>query len=217
MKRKLKIGNILILILVTAMVGVGLFLILDELGWLKSWPEPTRETPSPTATPSPQSINWEKEIPAIRQELGPKFLDVTIEESDSLSIFEQKDITGDNIPEALVNLGAGGAYTSYMTLMRLENDRPVIAQFKQADGALGPLMFLAGGSVMNGEGVALLPDKTAIYSGHWSRAAAGDPFGGLTDCGVEAYQWNGQTKIFEYNQVLSAQVRPDFCRQADSM
>jgi hypothetical protein len=215
--------NIILIVLVAILAGVVGYLTLikkptspaitDQIPPTNTPTQQTLPITSPKSTPKP--VNWEILIPAIRTVIGSTSLGVYVEESRPLSIFQKNDITGDGIPEALVDLGSGGAYTSYLTLMRIENNKPVIAQFKQKDGKISPLMFLVGASVMNGETVVMLPDKNAIYAGHWSRAVSGTPFGGLTDCSVEAYQWNLQTKTFDYSISISNEVRPGFCQKAD--
>lgn len=130
------------------------------------------------------------------------------EYSRSLSIAVENDITGNGISEALLDLGTIGIYTSYLILMRLENDKPVVAQFKQKDGEISHLIFLLGALVMNGETVVMLPDKNVIYAGHWSRSISGALYGSLTNCSVEAYQWNSQAKIFDFSPTLSNKTRP---------
>jgi len=216
--------NIILVVLVVVLLGVVGYLTLVKKPTTSTTTNqtqptntaPTQQTPPITSPePTPKQVNWENLIPTIRTVIGPTFLGVRVEESGSLSIFQKNDITGDGVSEALVNLGSGGAYTSYLTLMRVENDTPVVAQFKQKDGKVSSLMFLAGASVMNGESVVMLPDKNAIYAGHWSRAVNGTPFGSLTNCSVEAYQWNSQTKTFDFSLTLSNEVRPGFCQKAE--
>jgi hypothetical protein len=165
-------------------------------------------------TETPKPVDWENLVPIIQTVIGPTFLGVRVGERP-MSIWQTSDITGDGVPEALVYLGQGGAYTSYLTLMRIENDKPVVAQFKQKDGEISPLMFLDGASVMNGESVVMLPEKNVIYAGHWSRTVSGEPYGGLSNCKVEAYQWNLQTKIFNFSQIFSNEIRPGYCQKAD--
>lgn len=168
-------------------------------------PAPTSTQPAPQ---NPKPVNWDDLIPEIRKVLAPAFMDVKIEQSSPISIFQTGDITGDGIPEALVYLGSGGAYTSYLTLMMLdENGKPVAAKFKQKNGKISTLLFLAGASVKNGQSAALAPEKKAVYSGSWRI----DDSGKLAACGINAYQWNGQTKIFEFNSALSKEIKPDFC------
>lgn len=216
--------NIMLVALVIVLLGVIGYLVLIKKPTtpaITNQIQTTNTIPSQQSTPTtspesiPKQVDWENLIPAIKTVIGPTFLGVRVEEYYSLSIFSKNDITGDGVPEALVNLGSGGAYTSYLTLIRVENDTPVVAQFKQKDGKVSPLIFLAGASVMNGESVVMIPDKNAIYAGHWSRAVKGTPFGSLTDCRVEAYQWNSQTKTFDFSSTLSNDVRPSFCQKAE--
>jgi len=215
--------NIILIVLVVILAGVVGYLTLIKKPTSPATTNqtpptntPTQQTPPITSPePTPKSVNWESLIPTIRTVVGPTFLGMRVEESSSLSIFQKNDITGDSVPEALVGLGSGGAYTSCLTLMRIENDKPVVAQFKQKDGKISSLMFLAGASVMNGESVVMLLDKNAIYAGHWSRAVSGTPFGSLTNCNVEVYQWNSQTKNFDFSVGLSNEVRPGFCQKAE--
>ncbi len=126
--------------------------------------------------------------------------------------FVQKaDITGDGIEEALVGFGSG-AYMGYLTLIQIENGKPVVAQFKQKDGKISSLMFLDGASVRNGARVAMLPEKNAIYSGSWGT----DDYGKVNNCSLDAYQWNSKTNTFDFNITLSNELKPDFCRKAGS-
>ena len=161
-----------------------------------------------------KSVNWESLIPIIRKVIGPTFLGVKVEGRGTINIYKTSDITGDGIPEALVGLGQGGAYAGYLTLMRIENDKPVVAQFKKKDGEISPLMFFEGSSVMNGATIVMLPEKNTIYQGSWSRTTKGEPYGEFSDCKVEAYQWNPHTKVFEFNQNLSDEIRPFYCDES---
>jgi len=211
--------NIILIVLVIILAGI--------IGYLTLIKEPTPPTNIPvqetplTINQTPltnipvqetplrsEPVNWEGLIPAIRTSLGPIDLGVRIEASRSLRISEKKDITGDNITEALVDLGSDGAYTSLLTLMRIENDKPVVAQFKMRDGRISPLTHASGASIMNSASVVMLPDKNAIYTGSWSRG----PLGDLANCSVEAYRWNPQTKNFDFNLNLSNEIRSGFCQ-----
>lgn len=174
------------------------------------------ETNTPGPVSSASAVNWQSLISEIREVIGPNFFDVKIEEFSPLAISEEKDITGDGVKEAFIDLGSGGAYTGYLALMKIEDSRPVLAQFRQEDGTISPVLFLEGASVMNGEAVEMLSEKNAIYSGHWSKSIDGEPFGSLTDCDAEAYQWNEQLKVFEFSKILSLEIRPEFCQKAIS-
>lgn len=212
MRKKKSAKKFLIVLIVVGVAALGYFLFVQGP---VSNNEELSPSPAVTPTPTPKQVDWQSLIPAIQLELGPEFSDVKVEERGSLSIYQSVDITGDNVSEALVDIGSGGAYTEYLTLMLVKNGQPAVAEFKQEDGKISPLLFLVGASAMNGEDVEMLPEKNAIYSGHWSGTVQGNSFGNLTDCGVEAYQWNDSVKIFEFNAGLSEEIRPDFCRRAE--
>ncbi len=161
-----------------------------------------------------QAPDWDSLLPAVEAMIGDNFLDIHVGQRP-LAVWETKDITGDGIAEALISLGQGGAYTSYLTLMKIENDQPVIAQFKKQDGNIGALLFLEGASVMNGENVVMLLEENVIYSGHWSNSVSGEPYGNLTDCRVDAYQWDPEDRLFEFSQDLSDSLRLDYCQRVD--
>jgi hypothetical protein len=169
------------------------------------------------AAPTPKQVNWESLIPVIRTVIEGNFLDERIELNEPLRISEESDITGDGIPEALVYLGMDGAYTWHFALMRLENDKPLAARFKRKDGKISPIIFLDGASVMNGEKVVMLPDKNAIYAGHWSKVNRREAAfrGGLTEYGVEAYQWDPQTKTFDFSPRLSDEIKAGLVREVE--
>lgn len=154
-----------------------------------------------------KKTEWEDFIPEIRDEIKKDFKDQQFEDKNSLSIYEKNDITGDGIPEALVSLGSGGAYTGELVLARFENEKPVLSLFKQKNGKVSYIIFIDGASASNGEIVKMLPDKNAIYSGRYGINSAGK----LEICGVDAYRWNRDTKIFEYNKTLSGEIQADFC------
>jgi hypothetical protein len=167
--------------------------------------------PNTSSAPTVQVVNWQSLMSDIRLVLGPKFLGVRVEENHPLSIFQTNDITGDGVPEALVSLGTGGAYADMLVLMRIENNKPVVAQFKQKDGKIASLIFLAGASARHNNVAMLLPSKNAIYSGSWDT----DDFGKVNNCNIDAYQWNPQTKTFDYNANLNVEVKLGFCQKKE--
>jgi len=221
-----KSTNIFLAIVVIALVGA-----IGYLLWTRPAVAPTvspsdeaievtassTATPpaTPPATPSAavaETVNWESLLPSIRPILAGAFSDVPLEESAPLSISQTDDITGDGVPEALVNLGTGGAHTQYLALMRIEDGQPVVVSFTQQSGSVAPALFLSGASVMNGDEVGLLSDKQAIYSGYWSRDGA---TGSVSECSVAVFQWQAETKTFDFNGSLGDEIRPGFCQKFD--
>ena len=152
-----------------------------------------------------QSVDWKSLVPALREVLrGGEFPS----EVAALHVRRQADITGDGIPEALVDFGSGGAYTNYLTVVRLQNGRPVSAVFKRPDGKTGSMLFADGSSVKNGVTVELRPESNAVFACEYSMKDDGR----LAKCNGAAYQWNRQTSTFEYDKRLSGPLGKNFCR-----
>lgn len=192
--------------LVVILVGFVIYLMLVKK------PSPNSEqNPSEPVKTTAEPVEWEKETSAVRKALGPEFLDVIIEEFYPLGILQAADITGDGAEEALVDLGSGGAHTSFLALMRMENDKPAPARFKLQDGKISPLLLFSGASALNGESAELLPGKNAVYSGYWE----GDSSGGVVVCTVEAYKWNPRAETFDFDSKLSAEIKTEFCQKVE--
>jgi hypothetical protein len=159
-------------------------------------------------------VDWQAMIPIIRSVLkneaiqNPEFRGIE-QPYYSIGIRRTADITGDDVPEALVYLGTGGASTDEMTVMRIENGEPVVARFRGRDGKVSSMVFLEGASVMHTDGVDMLPEQHAVYSLHYNYGSNGK----LRECTGEAYQWNPDTKLFDYNQPLGKKLTQDTCRK----
>ncbi len=158
-------------------------------------------------------INWQELIPEIRNILGSQFQDVIVEEIYNLSIYKSADITGDGVPEALINLGSGGAYVNFLTLMRLEDEseklaKPILAEFKKKDGEIGPRLFLIGASLNHELVTEMIPEKKLIYT----LQRAYDEKREITECIVEAYIWNQENKIFEYSEKEKEVIENELCK-----
>lgn len=210
-KSSMLIAVILFLvILITAVLFLKSYLKLPP----KSVNQPL--IPKVEIEPKEKVVDWEKLLPSLMPNLQNllqnTFPDTKYQlgEKQPVSIHKQVDITGDGIPEALINLGTGGATIDFLTLMRIENDQPVYASFKKKDGVISPMIFNvgAGGAGRYGSNVEMLPDKNAIYYGEYSQ------YGESTDyCFVDAYQWNPETKLFEYNPTLSKEIQKGYCQK----
>ena len=136
-----------------------------------------------------KSVNWDSLMPAVRSALQKQLPHEGVGERYMPGILRRghiADITGDGIPEALVWLGTGGASTSELALMRIENDKPVVALFKDRQGKTEPIVFLEGASVMHSDSTDLLPREHALLHLHFEYTADGR----LGPCAGEAYQWN---------------------------
>jgi hypothetical protein len=213
-------NNVILVVLIVILLGVIGYLLWIKIPALmppaQQIPPPAQEAPPaqevpPEAqpTPEPVSVNWENLRPEIERITRPIFVYAggIGFEVRPISIEPVGDITGDGIPEALVSIGEGRADISI--LMRIENNKPVIAQFRR-DGNLLPRTrtFTTGATAAMAQGVYLLPERNVIYDGEWRGIREG-----LIDCSTWAYQWNPQTKTFDFNQSLSSEIRIEFCRR----
>lgn len=117
-----------------------------------------------------------------------------------VTISEKVDITSDQIPEVVISLGIGGATTDGLALFRMEKDSLVFARMKAKDGSILPVTFLSGGGGAGryGHGYELLPQNHAFSISSYSIYGTKDDY-----CKTDVYQWNINTKLFEYNQALS--------------
>lgn len=176
----------------------------NEKGMLKTILEIETKRKNAAAKEGP----WKNLIPQIRKVLNetPYFEEKKFIESERIGIYRVTDITGDSIPEALVSLGFGGAYSDEVILMMIVNEKSVIAKIKNKDGTISQLVVLSGASVRNGMAVKLSSEKKAIYYGTWNT----DENGQIAETTMEAYEWNAKSKLFESSTPLSDDMKPIF-------
>lgn len=176
-----------------------------------------------SSSPNIASYNWSENIKTVEKTIGSEFMDIKTKESGPMSIYGTAELTGDKTDEALIDLGSGGAYTEFITMMRInyankdgsltKNSKPVLAQFKQRDGSVGPLMFAVGASVSHGETVELVPATKSVYSGGFSL----DPVNpDAIQCTLDVYVWNEKNATFEFNKAMSDSSLGSFCSKISS-
>lgn len=208
-------------VLAGVIIAFMLFAISD-IGNKKSAPAAGNNSGTATTT-AIVTFDWNDNIKLVEKTIGPEFMEIKTRQNGPMSIHKTAEITGDKTEEALIALGSSGAYAEYFTLMRvnyanrdgslLKTSKPVLAQFKQRDGAVGPLMFAQGASVSHGETVELVPTTNAVYSGGWSL----DPVNpDAVECTLDVYVWNAKTSLFEFNKGLSDSSLASFCAKISS-
>jgi hypothetical protein len=154
------------------------------------------------------TVDWQSILPEVQSAAKKEFRDAG--GYYPVSISRVADVTGDGTSEALIDFGCCGAYAHAMTVMRIEEGKPVVALFRGRDGKVASTEFLEGASVMHGAAVELDTTEHAVFSGNWDRKSDGTK---LASCGGEAYQWNAAAKRFDYNGRLSERLSKDFCRK----
>jgi len=155
---------------------------------------------------STSQIDWQALIPQIQSSLGAAFTSCNVDNRVT-QIIRTADITGDTVPEALVEYCRGGAYTSEVAIMRLERAKPVVVRFRDSNRKPIKPVFANGASVRNGEGTGLLPEKHAVYTIHWHT----DDFARLETCSVEAYVWTPRSATFDLNKSVAREIADREC------
>lgn len=119
------------------------------------------------------------------------------------------DITGDGVPEALIMSGAGGANSTYLPLVMIDQDKLTIARLRASDGTVfSGATLLESLSATRMSGVHLDALHKAVLVG---RIEFTDVSNASPTCQLDAYVWNVTTRIFEWNGVLGSDLRPTYC------
>jgi hypothetical protein len=120
---------------------------------------PSHSQQQPSSTP----IDWKAMTPAIEAALESNFK-LCDQDRRLIDVVQTADVTGDDVPEALVDYCHMGAYTSDLALIQLMDSKPVLANFQERAGKPFTPGFLEGASVKNGEAAKLLPEKHVVYA-----------------------------------------------------
>jgi hypothetical protein len=159
--------------------------------------------------PTPKPVNWESLIPNIKIALQQAFPGKNFQDEDiRLGNNPNVDITGDGVPEALVTEVCGATGYCDLVLIRMENNQPVVARFKEKNGEItyGKLVNGSGGAGRYGAETKFIESKNAVYSARYYADNSNYDI-----CEANAYQWNSQTKLFEFNISLSNEIGQDYC------
>jgi hypothetical protein len=76
---------------------------------------------------------WKAVLPTVQEIVKKEFRDEA-RGQNPIRIYLTDDVTGDGKPEALIDFGCCGAYTDEMTVMRMEDGKPVLALFQANHG-----------------------------------------------------------------------------------
>jgi hypothetical protein len=114
------------------------------------------------------------------------------------------DINGDSVPEALVDLQTGGAYTEDYAICERENGKLYVANFRDKYMLFSQKFFSKGASVQHEVKLSFASDgkgNGVIYQYTIDKSSS-DP-AVIDKISVEAYRWNMSTRLYEYNEELS--------------
>src|SRR5664280_1433799 len=128
----------------------------------------------------------------------------TIGDRGELFIAQTIDINGDSVPEALVDLQTGGAYTEDYAICERENGKLYVANFRDKYMLFSQKFFSKGASVQHEVKLSFASDgkgNGVIYQYTIDKSSS-DP-AVIDKISVEAYRWNMSTRLYEYNEELS--------------
>jgi hypothetical protein len=144
-----------------------------------------------------------KELTATLKRAFPNIL--TIGDRGEPFIAQTIDMNGDSIPEALVDLQTGGAYTEDYAICQLDRGKLRVANFRDKNMPLSlPKYFWEGASVQHEVKLSFANDgkgNYVIYQYTIDKSSS-DP-AVIDKISVEAYRWNMSTRLYEYNEELS--------------
>lgn len=109
---------------------------------------------------------------------------------------------------ALAYMGTGGAYVDYYTLCIAQDGKLTLANFRDKDGAVGPHMFSEGASVKHEVKLSVYnasPLNFYVYQYQIDR----DDSGAISNINVEAYRWNMDAQVFEFDADASQQFKEE--------
>ena len=196
MKNKKQI--ILILILVVLIFAGALFFVLHK----KVSP------PTSTGTQTNNSaLDWSAKIPEIRTALGVAFPTVAIGQRSPISIIQTADVTGDGIPEALVDMGTGGASTDDVSLVGYQHG-VVVLSWTGPDSSLQPINFPQGSASLHASEVGLDSSHNTIYAVDLTYKTNGT----LDTCTPQLFRWNSALNAFEFYE--DATLNATYCNAA---
>jgi hypothetical protein len=109
---------------------------------------------------------------------------------------------------ALVDFCPGGAYTDGIIAMQIDQGKPVPARFRNANGEALDVEFARGASVMHTVEVKLMPEKQAIFDIFSDIDEKGKP----AKCGVNAYVWSANARVFVLDAQLTSHASHNYCQ-----
>lgn len=119
------------------------------------------------------------------------------------SIVDAADFSStDHLSAALVDWCNGGAYSDAILAVNLQDRKPVLSRFLNANNQEQSVGFLSGASAMHSVGVKLVPEKNAIFDSNCEYSNSEKSF----RCRITAYVWNPSAQAFKLDMKLSRQA-----------
>lgn len=120
---------------------------------------------------------------------------------------EAIDLTGDGINEGIFAT-YGVDSVDYIILIKNADNTITLAKEKNKNGIIETIFLQVS---KEGPGYKLLPQENGFYQTSKYYDENTNKLTCVND-EVAAYKWNSQTRLFEYNQILSAKYTPEVCK-----
>lgn len=208
--------TILITILIIIIVIVGAYLLLKKPGLNKSSEYQNllnNDINSLKNKNIKPNENWnelsEKELIQIVSSGAP---DLYFNKDEGLTISDKIDLTGDGSTEAIVN---GIGYNSGVTFILIKNNDGSIKVAKQKyEDNISPVYLVSVGRAMISEEFKLIPEDNGFYTVSLSlKNENNNQESSNFKCNIlNAYSWNKQIGLFEYNESLTQKYKKEVCK-----
>ena len=132
------------------------------------------------------------------------------EKSFGIQFVNTLDLTGDGLHEGIFG-GNGGNNGLSFILSKNTDGSTFIAKQKNKNGSIATVGLFSVGRVMVSESFDFLPEENGFYTVSKSYNEKTEKFV-CNENGVNAYKWNNQTKLFEWNQSLTVKYTGQVCK-----
>lgn len=159
-----------------------------------------------------KSTNWENQSLEKIKAVIKKVLPSCFQKNASLvKIFDQRDVTGDGVLEAIVSNGCTGAYTIHLSLFQLIDGEPVLASFIDEKGKeMESEIFLTGASLMNYLKFGMLKDSQVVYQAHGSVVSSSEcEATGVCKINwtIRPFRWQASVSAFQLETALAEEIK----------
>ena len=210
---KNKSTNILLIILIITIIIVA-FIALDKKDTSN---DKLLEKTNSTSDLNKLSLDprWNNLSKNKLEEIMSERKDVYFEKDPGLTLSQEMDLTGDSINEAIIEGNGGNNGVSFILIKNTDNEIEIANQ-KNKDGSISTVSLISIGRAMTSEGYELIPGKNGFYTISLELDEQADnPSLSSFKChsdGLAFYSWNQQTKLFEWNKILTTEYTTKFCK-----
>lgn len=171
---------------------------------------PVVSNPPVTSTPvnpAPTNPNWQSVSSSSAYTLATN-AGIYLSSGSSVQLSQSVDLNGDGIDEG-VFVGDGGNSGATFILMKDADGQNFFARQKNKDGTISVIQLLSIGRARVSESFKLVPEEKGFYT--ISKTNDNDTGFSCSVNGVNAYSWNASTKLFEWNQSMTARYTAEVC------